>query len=83
MHDYIGEHGYYDDDTNANVAPRNEWENRKIMGLVWENFNGWRLETKLCNDLTGESSNYLMNDVMIRMIKESGRNRRMTFRSDM
>ena len=76
-------HGYYDDDTDTNAAPRDQWENRKIMGLAWENFNGYRLETKLCDDLTGASTNYLINDTMIRMIKESTRNRRIQFRSDM
>ena len=44
------------------------------MGLVWENFRGYRLETKLCDDLTGASTNYLINEVMIRMIRESDRN---------
>ena len=79
----IGEHGYYDDDTNDNAAPEAEWENRKVVGLVWEKFRGWRLETKVCDDMTGESTNYLVNKSMIRMIKESTRNRRIRFRSAM
>ena len=53
------------------------------MGLAWENRSGWRLETKLCNDLTGVSANYVVNAVLIRMIKESGRNRLLRFRSDL
>ena len=72
---FIGEHGYYAEGvTNDDAAPREQWENRKIMGLVWENFRGFRLETKLCDNLTGPSTNYLINDVMIRMIRESDRN---------
>ena len=39
-----------------------------------------RFETKLCNDLTGESTNYLINESMIHMIKESPRNRNVRFR---
>ena len=70
-----GEHGYYaDGGTDDDAAPREQWEHRKIMGLVWENFRGYRLETKLCDDLTGASTNYLINEVMIRMIRESDRN---------
>ena len=53
------------------------------MGLAWENRYGWRLETKKCNDLTGVSTNYIVNEVLIRMIKESGRNRLLQFRSDL
>ena len=45
-----------------------------MMGLVWENFRGYRLETKLHDDLTDASINYLINDVMIHMIRESDRN---------
>ena len=48
---------------------------------MWENFRGWRLETKICNDLTGESANYLINETMIHMIKESTHNRGIVFRS--
>ena len=79
---HIGLHGYYDDDDDDNAAPVDQWENRKILGLAWENFNGYRLETKLCDDLTGESTHYLINDTIIRMIKESNRNRGIQFRSD-
>ena len=75
--------GYYNDatSTNADAAPKDEWEHRKIMGLVWENHRGWRLSTKLCTNLTGESANYLINNSMIRMIQESPRNRTVRFRS--
>ena len=76
-----GEHGYYNDPTDGDAAPRAIWEHRKIMGLIWENHRGWRLETKMCDDLTGESANYLINDSMIRMIQESPRNRNMRLRS--
>ena len=72
---FIGEHGYYaDGGSNDDAAPRDQWEYRKIMGLVWENFHGYRLETKLCDDLTGASTNYLINEVMIHMIRESDLN---------
>ena len=53
------------------------------MGLAWENRFGWRLETKLCNHLTGVSANYIVNAVLIHMIKESSRNRLIRFRSDL
>lgn len=76
-----GETGYYNGPENDNAAPRDEWEHRKIIGMIWENHRGWRLETKLCNNLTGESTNYLINESMIRMIKESPRNRNIRFRS--
>ena len=69
------------DPENSNVVPRDEWEHKKIIGMIWENHRGWRLETKLCDDLTGESTNYLINESMIRMIKESPRNRNIRFRS--
>ena len=76
-----GDTGYY---TNAggDPLPKEDWEDRKIMGLIWENHRGWRLESKLCNDLTGQSANYIVNDSMIQMIKESSRNRLVRFRSD-
>ena len=75
-----GEHGYYE---NGVAAAADEWENRKIIGIVWEQYRGWRLETKQCNDLTGPSANYIVNECMIRMIKESSRNRNIRFRSEM
>ena len=78
--DVDGENGYYEN-ADADPLPVAEWENRKIMGLVWENHKGWRLESKLCNDLTGPSANYVINPCMIRMIKESNRNRLVRFRS--
>ena len=76
-----GETGYYNDPDNNDAVPRDQWEHRKIMGLIWENHRGWRLETKLCDNLTGESANYLINESMICMIKESPRNRNLRFRS--
>ena len=58
------------------------------LGFYWENQGGrgvaLRLETKLCDDLTGESANHLINDSMIRMIKESpSNNRNVRFKSSM
>ena len=55
--------------------PPAEWEHRKILGLAWQKQKGWRLVTKLYNDPTGVSTNYVINAHMIRMIKESTRNR--------
>ena len=76
-----GDTTYYTD--GGDPVPQTEWEHRKVMGLVWENQRGWRLETKLCSDLAGTSANYIMNAVFIRMVKESTRNRRVVrFRSD-
>ena len=77
-----GSCGYYDTAEGA-AAATDEWEQRKIIGLIWENRRGWRLETKLCSELTGPSANYLINESMIRMIKESSRNRLIKFRSEM
>jgi len=82
-----GDTAYYDDDpdSDADTAPLSpdKWENRKIIGLIWENRNGWRLETKLCDSLTGTSANYVINPCLIRMIKESTHNKSVQFRSDM
>merc|ERR1711990_1026566 len=50
--------------------PRAEWEHRQILGLAWQKQKGWRLVTKLYNDPTGVSTNYVINAHMIRMIKE-------------
>ena len=61
--------------------PNDECENRRIMGLIWENRRGWRVETKVCGDLDGPSANYLINPTLIRMIKESTRNRSVRFTS--
>ena len=77
-----GDAGYYNAGGGAPL-PKEDWEHRKIMGLVWENHRGFRLETKLCNNLTGPAANYIVNESMIRMIKESNRNRFVRFRSDM
>ena len=76
-----GDARYYEGD--GDPLPRNQWENRVIIGLIWQNHNGWRLETKLCDDPTGAKTDYLMNENMIRMIKESTRNRLVRFRSEM
>ena len=77
-----GTSGYYEDG-GGDAAPEAEWEHRKIFGLIWENRRGWRLETKLCDDLTGPSANYIINPTLIRMITESNRNRMVDFRSRM
>ena len=76
-----GDSEYYEDEGEA--LPSSEWEHRKIIGLIWENNRGWKAETKLCTDLTGPSTNYHFNDTLIRMIKDSDRNRSIQFRSEM
>ena len=76
-----GTTGYYDN--GGAPAPVNEWEHRKIFGLIWENRRGWRVETKLCNDLVGASANYYINPTLITMITESRRNKQVHFRSRM
>ena len=75
-----GDNEYYEG--NGGPLPDTQWENRKIIGLIWQNHRGWRLETKLCDNPTGQSTNYIANENMIRMIKESTRNIFVTFRSD-
>ena len=52
-------------------VPEAQWEHRKILGLGWEIFKGWRLETKIHTDLAGSSALYLVNDELIRMIRDS------------
>ena len=76
-----GDNEYYEG--NGDPLPPNEWEHRKIIGMICQNHRGWRLETKLCGDLSGESTNYICNPIIIRMIKESSRNRSVRFRSEM
>ena len=34
-------------------AAEEEWEHRKIMGIVWMNRKGWGVETKVATDLRG------------------------------
>ena len=80
--DADGDNHYYQDDGGDPLPPA-DWEHRKILGLAWENNRGWRLETKLCDDMSGPSVNYIVNDVIIRMIRESIRNRNIRFRSQM
>ncbi len=74
---------YYETEGDNQVAPAPvaEWENRKIIGLCWQNRQGWYAETKKCSELAGESTNYQININLIRMIRESTRNRLMLFRS--
>ena len=81
--DADGDNHYYEDDGGDGPLPPAKWEHRKILGLAWENNSGWRLETKLCDDLSGPSVNYIANDVLIRMIRDSIRNRNIRFRSQM
>ena len=77
------DYNYYSD-AAAEPAPQRDWENRKIVNLVWENRRGWRAETKLCSALTDPSENYIIDAVLIRMIKDSRRNiRTVRFRSEM
>ena len=76
-----GDNDYYVDD-GAEARPSNEWEHRKIVGLIWANHSGWRVETKLASDLTGPSTNYLINEALIQMISESRRNRNIILRSN-
>ena len=78
-----GDNRYYDDENPGDPLASSDWEHRKIMGLVWENHRGWRVETKLYDDTNGPSTNYLVNSTLIRMIKESTRNKSIKFRSDM
>jgi len=75
------DNGYYGG--GGDPLPRAEWEHRKIIGLVWQQRKGWRVETKLCHNLTGPSENYIIEPNLITMIKESGRNRSIRFRSEM
>ena len=77
-----GDNGYYADPP-GDPLPSSDWEHRKVVGLAWQNHKGWRVETKLCNDSQGPSANYFINTTLIRMIKESNRNRSIRFRSAM
>jgi hypothetical protein len=86
--DTNGDAEYYEaiaaGEAQVDPLPAAQWEHRKIIGLIWENRNGWRLETKLCHSLAGASEHYIPNAAMIIMIKESERNEGVvTFRSDM
>ena len=76
-----GDNMFYDG--QGTPLPAADWENRKIVGLIWENHRGWRVETKLCFDIAGPSANYHMNPTLIRMIKDSTRNRSCRFRRDL
>lgn len=67
-----GDNEYYEG--VGDPLPSAQWEHRKIIGLIWQPRKGWKLETKLCNELTGSSTNYVINPTMVRMIKESTRN---------
>ena len=74
--------GFYDGDGN-DPAPRDQWEHRKIWGVEWTSRKGWFAATKICNAPSGPSENYVIDAVLIRMIKDSPRNRRVRFRSEM
>jgi hypothetical protein len=64
--------------------PADQWENRKIFGLAWQSRKGWFAETKMCSAPSGPSENYVIDAILIHMIKDSTRNRRsIRFRSDM
>ena len=76
-----GDTQYYEG--NGDPVAHDEWEHRKIFGLIWENRKGWRLETRLCSNPSGTSDHYTVDPAMIQMIKESNRNFRVSFRSDM
>ena len=79
-----GAAGYYET-SGANQSPpqpEDKWEHHKIIGLIWENHRGFRLETKLCSSLTGTSSTYFVDPFMIRMIKECTLNSSLRFRSE-
>ena len=81
--DVDGDNGYYEPGGGDGPVAADKWEHRKILGLIWENHHGWRVETKLCGNMSGPSNNYLINAVLVRMIKESTRNITIRFRSDM
>ena len=76
------ENGYYGGG-GGEPLPKEQWEHRKIIGLVWQARKGWRVETKLCSNLTGPSENYCIEPDLIQMIKESPRNRQIRFRSEL
>ena len=78
-----GDNHYYEDGAGDGPLPSSQWEHRQILGLAWENQKGWRLDTKSCDDMSGPSASYYINQVMIQMITESPRNRNMIFRSQM
>lgn len=77
------DNNFYETGGGAGPMPTAAWEHRKILGLTWENRKGWRVETKICNDMSGPSTNYVINEVLIRMIRDSSRNRNIRFRSTM
>ena len=79
--DPLGDTEYYTEGANVDPAAVGDWEHRKIIGLCWQSRQGWYAETKLCHDLSGESTNYQINMTLIRMIRESNRNRTVQMRS--
>ena len=81
--DADGDNDYYEPGGGDGPLPADKWEHRKILGLIWENHHGWRAETKVCGNMSGPSNNYLINEVLVRMIKESTRNVDIKLRSEM
>ena len=76
------ENGFYDGDVN-DPMPRDQWEHRRIWGVEWTSRKVWFAATKICNAPSGASENYVIDEVLIRMIKDSPRNRGVRFRSEM
>ena len=79
--DPCDDNGHYT--RGGDPLPPNRWEHRKFFGLIWQNRKGWFAETKLCSAPTGASENYFIDEILMRMIKDSPRNRSIRFRSDM
>ena len=77
------ESGFYDADGDNDPMPRDQWEHRKIWGVEWTSRKGWFAATKICNAPDGSSENYVIDETLIRMIKDSPRNRLVRFRSEM
>lgn len=55
-------------------AAEEEWEHRKIMGIVWMNRKGWGVETKVATDLRGGGLPYEINSALLAMIRCSEKN---------
>ena len=77
------ESGFYDADGDNDPMPRDQWEHRKIWGVEWTSRKGWFAVTKICNAPDGSSENYVIDETLIRMIKNSPHNRLVRFRSEM
>ena len=65
-----------DDEDVPPLEDETKWEHRRIQNIVWARRLGWTVESVIIGDTSGVVETYVIDTLLLRMIRESPHNTR-------